>query len=82
MVQAASPALFSIGTGEGDFLPLRCPLDFIALALHEKNKIFFVRTEQHRLTNIVHQPELPAFPLPGRPVFPGRHLLAAAFILR
>ena len=82
MVQAASPALFSVGTGEGDLLPLRCPLDFVALAFHEKNKIFLVRAKLHRLTDVVHQPELPAFPLPGCPVFPGGHLLAAAFILR
>lgn len=34
-MQAATPALHAVGTGEGDVLPFCCPLDFVSLALHE-----------------------------------------------
>ncbi len=81
MVQAASPALFSIGTGEGNILPFLCPLDFVALAFHQKNEIIFTETFLHGISDIVHQPEFPALTLLRRPVFTGGHLLAAAFIL-
>ncbi len=81
MVQAASPALFPVGTGEGDILPFLRPLDFVALAFHQKSEIIFAQTFLHGISNIVHQAELPALPLLCRPVFTCRHLLAAAFIL-
>jgi len=81
MVQAASPASFSVGTGEGDVLPFLCPLDFIAFAFHEKNEIILTQTFLHGISDIVHQAELPTLTLPRRSVFTGRHFFAATFIL-
>ncbi len=81
MVQAASPALFSVGTGEGDILPFLRPLDFVALAFHQKNEIIFAQAFLHGITNVIHQPELPAFTLPCRSVLTGGHLPAAALVL-
>ncbi len=81
MVQAASPALFPIGTGEGDILPFLRPLDFIALAFHQKNEIIFTETFLHGISDVIHQPELPALTLLCRSVLTGGHFLAAAFIL-
>lgn len=81
MVQAASSALHSIGTGEGDVHPFLCPLDFVALALHQKNEIFLTGAELHGLTDVVHQPEFPALTFLRCTVFPSRHLLTAAIVL-
>ena len=80
MVQAAAPALHSIGTGEGDVLPFLCPLHFVAFAFHQKNKIFLAGTAFHCLTNVIHQPELPALTFLCRTVFSGGHFLTAALI--
>ncbi len=81
MVQTASPALFSVGAGEGDILPFLRPLDFVALAFHQKNEIIFTQTVLHGISDIVHQAELPALTLLRRSVLTGGHLLAAAFVL-
>ena len=81
MVQAAAPALHSIGTGEGDVLSFLCPLDFVAFAFHQKDKIFLAGAAFHCLTNVIHQAELPALTFLCRTVFSGRHLLTAALIL-
>lgn len=82
LVQAGIPALHSIGTGEGDVLPLIRPLDFIAPALHLTNEIFLSAAHLHGLGHIVHQTELPALALRGDPVFPAAHPLAAFLIGR
>ena len=81
MVQAAAPALHSIGTGEGDILPFIRPLDFVFFTLHQKNEIFLAGTAFHCLTNVIHQPEFPAITFLRRTVFPGSHFLTAALIL-
>ncbi len=80
-MQAASSALFSVGTGEGNVLPFLCPLDFVSLPFHEKDEIIFIQTFLHGVPNVVHQPELPTLALLRRSVLTGGHLLAAAFIL-
>ena len=82
MVQAAAPALHSIGTGEGDILPFIRPLDFVFFTLHQKNEIFLAGTKFHCLTNVIHQPEFPAITFLRRTVFPGAHALAAFLIGR
>ena len=82
LVQATVPALHSIGTGEGDVLPLIRPLDFITPALHLPDEFFLVPADLHGLGHIVHQPELPALALCGDPVLPAAHPLAAFFIGR
>ena len=81
MVQASAPALHSIGTGEGDVLPFLCPLRFVAFAFHQKNKIFLAGTAFHCLTNVIHQPELPALTFLRRMVFSGGHFLSTVLIL-
>ena len=80
-MQTASSALHSIGTGEGDVLPFRCPLDFVSFSFHEDDEILTAATFLHGIADIVHQPELPALPFLRRPPFPGGHFLAAAFVL-
>ena len=82
MVQTASSALSSVGTGEGDVLPFLRPLDFIAFSLHEDDEILFALALLHDVTDVVHQTELPALALLRRPPFSGRHFLSAAFVLR
>ena len=81
MVQATSSALHSIGTGEGNIFSFVCPLDFVAFAFHQKNKIFLAGAAFHCLTNVVHQVKLPALTFLCRTVFSGGHLLTAALIL-
>ena len=82
MVQAAAPALHSIGTGEGDVLPFICPFNFIAPAIHLPDEFFFIAAGLHGLGHIVHQPELPALALGGDPILPAAHPLTAFFIRR
>ena len=82
LVQTAIPALHSIGTGEGDVLPVLCPLDFITPALHLPDEFFLVAADLHGLGHIVHQPELPALALGGDAVLPAAHPLAAFLIGR
>ena len=82
LVQATVPALHSVGTGEGDVLPVICPLDFIAPALHLPDEFFLVAADLHGLGHIVHQPELPALALGGDAVLPAAHPLAAFLIGR
>lgn len=59
----------------------RIPQNLVALALHLADKVFLTCTGFHSLPDVEHQPELPALPLPGRPVFPGSHLLSSLLIL-
>ena len=81
MVQAAAPALHSIGTGEGNIFSFVCPLDFVAFALHKDDEIFLAGNTFHCLTNVVHQAKLPALTFLRRTVFSGGHFLTAALIL-
>ena len=81
-MQTASSALHSIGTGEGDVFPFLCPLDFVSFSFHEDDEVLFALTFLHGITDIVHQPEFPAFSLLRCPVFSGGHLLAAALVFR
>lgn len=81
-MQAGVPALHTIGTGEGDVLPLIRPLDFIAPAIHLPDEIILAAADFHRLGHIVHQPELPALALCGNPVLPAAHPLAAFLVGR
>lgn len=81
MVQTASSALSSVGTGEGDVLPLLRPPDFVAPAFHKDDEVFLAPAFLHGVTDVVHQTELPALAfLCGTP-FSGRQLLAAALVL-
>lgn len=79
-MQTASSAFHSIGTGEGDVFPLLCPFDFVAFAFHEKNEIFTAAAFLHRVTDVIHQPELPALPFLRSPPFSGGHFLAPLLI--
>ena len=80
MVQTASSALSSVGTGEGDVLPLLRPPDFVAPALHEDDEVLFALALLHGVTDVVHQTELPALALLCRPPFSGGQLMPAAFV--
>lgn len=81
-MQTASSALSSVGTGEGDILPLLRPPDFIAFSLHEDEEVLLAPALLHGITDVVHQTELPALAfLCGTP-FSGRQLLPAAIVLR
>ena len=75
-----APALHSIGAGVGDIFPFIAPPNFVAPPLHLANEIFPIYTGFHGFSNVVHQPEFPALPLPGRPVFPAAHLPSAPLI--
>ena len=82
MVQTASSALSSVGTGEGDVLPLLRPPDFVAPAFHKDDKLFLAPAFLHGVADVVHQTELPALALLCGTPFSGRQLLAAALVLR
>ena len=81
-MQAVIPALHTVGTGEGDVLPLIRPLDFIAPAVHLPDEIVLADAGFHRLSHIVHQTELPALTLGSNTVLPAAHTLAAFLIGR
>ena len=71
-----------VGTDESDVLPVICPFDFIAPALHLPDEFFFATADLHRLVHIVHQTELPALALLRCPVLTGGHFLAAFLVRR
>ena len=81
MVQTASSALSSVGTGEGDVLPLLRPPDFVAPAFHKDDEVSLAPAFLHGVADVVHQTELPALALLCGTPFSGRQLLAAAFVL-
>ena len=81
-MQAAIPALHSVGAGVGDVLPIIRPLDFIAPAVHLPDEIFLAAADFHRLCHIVHQTELPALTLGSNTVPPAAHAIAAFLIRR
>ena len=80
-MQFFTPALHSVGAGVGDGFSLVAPQNLIPPALHLPYEILPAGAGFHSFPNIVHQPEFPALPLSGCPVFPGSHLLSAALIL-
>lgn len=80
-MQFFTPALHSVGAGVGDGFPLVAPSNLVPPALHLPDKILPAGAGFHSFPNVVHQPEFPALPLPGCPVFPGRHFPSAALIL-
>lgn len=57
------------------------PQNLIPPALHLPDKILPAGTLLHSFPNMVHQPEFPALPLPGCPIFPGCHLPSAVPVL-
>ena len=79
-MQTVSPALHSIGTGEGNVFPFRRPFDFVAFALHENNEILTAAAFLHGFANIVHQPEFPTVAVLCGAILPGGELLTAARI--
>ena len=79
-MQTASPALHSVGTGEGNIFPFLRPFDFVAFALHEVDKIVFVQTSLHGILDMIHQPELPTVAVLCGTILPGGELLTAARI--
>ena len=80
-MQTTTSALHSVGTGEGNILPFIRPFDFVSFSFHEDDEILFALTFLHGITDVVHQPELPALPFLRCPPFSGRHFLAAALVL-
>ena len=80
-MQFFTPALHSVGAGVGDGFSLVAPQNLIPPALHLPYEILPAGAGFHSFPNIVHQPEFPALPLSGCPVFPGSHLPSAALIL-
>lgn len=80
-MQFFAPAFHSIGTGVGDGFPLVAPQNLIPPALHLPDKILPAGALLHGFSDMIHQSEFPALPLPGGTVFPGRHLPSAVLIL-
>ena len=81
-MQTASSALSSVGTGEGDVLPILRPPDFVAPAFHKDDEVFLALAFLHGVTDVVHQTKLPALALLCRPPFSGGQLLPTAFVFR
>ena len=80
IVQFIAPALHPVGTGVGDVFSFVAPPYFVASPLHLTDKIFPADAPFHGFSDVVHQPEFPALPLPGCPVFPVGHLPPAPLI--
>lgn len=80
-MQFFTPALHSAGAGVGDGFSLVTPQDLIPPVLHLSYEVLPAGAGLHGFSNVVHQPEFPALPLSGYPVFPGSHFPSAALIL-
>ena len=76
-MQLVAPAFHPIGTGVGDVLPLVAPPDIVAPPLHLADEILPAHTHFHGFSDVVHEAEFPALPLPGGTVFSGCHFLPA-----
>ena len=81
-MQLVAPAFHPIGTGVGDVFPLVAPPDIVTPPLHLADEILPARTDFHGFTDVVHEAEFPALPLPGGTVFSGCHFLPALLIGR
>ena len=75
-----APALHPVGTGVGDIFPFIVPPDFVPPPLHLADKILPIDAYFHGVPDVVHEPEFPALPLPGSPIFPVGHLPSALLI--
>ncbi len=74
-MQFIAPAFHPVWAGEGDVLPVICPVNLISRSVHQLDEILPARAFLHGLVNGKHQPELPALSLLSHPVFPGGQLL-------
>ena len=81
-MQLVAPAFHPIGAGIGDVLPLVAPPDIVTPPLHLADEILPARTDFHGFTDVVHEAEFPALPLPGGTVFSGGHFLPALLVRR
>ena len=79
-MQTASSAHHSIRTGECDIPSPILPSDLVSFSFHQNDEILTAAAFLHGISDIVHQPELPAFSLLCCPVLTGGHLLAAALV--
>lgn len=75
-MQLIAPAFHPIGAGEGDVFSLVRPGDLVSRPVHQLDEILPACAFLHSLVDGEHQPELPALPLLGCPVLPGRQLLS------
>lgn len=80
-MQFFAPAFHTVGAGVGDGFPLVTPQDLVPPALHLSHEILPTGALLHGFSDMVHQPEFPALPLPGGTVFPGRHFPSAVLVL-
>ena len=60
-MQTIVPTAFAVGSGIGDVGAAVRPLDLVALALHQLDKLFFVDRVLHALVDLDGQSDLPAF---------------------
>ena len=81
-MQLVATAFHPIGAGIGDVLPLVAPPDLVAPPLHLADEILPAHTGFHGFSDVVHEAEFPALPLPGGTVFSGGHLLPTLFVRR
>ena len=79
-MQLVAPAFQPIGAGVGDVLPFVAPPDIVAPTLHLADEILPAHTHFHGFSDVVHEAEFPALPLPGGTVFSGGHLLPALLV--
>lgn len=81
-MQFVAPAFHPVGTGVGDVLPFVAPPDIVAPTLHLADEILPAHTGFHGFSDVVHEAEFPALPLPGGTVFSGGHLLPTLLVRR
>ena len=72
-MQAVISAFHTLGGGIGDAFSGVCPLDAVALKLHQLDELFLVSSIFHALINGIHQPHFPAFALDRSMIFRNTH---------